>query len=76
VKIDERLSKINNKILSELNLNPGDNVIVKTTFEIDGEQHEYEKEYVVSSIGKNQRVYFKGGKGQSAWPSQIEKINQ
>ena len=73
-KIDERLSEINQKALEELDLKSGDRVSVKKTFEKDGKKHEYEKEYLVSSIGRDQRVYFKGGRGQCAWPSQIVKL--
>lgn len=72
-KINDRLKEMNDEALKQLNLEPGDRVIVTKTIEINEQRHEYQEEHIVSSVGKNHRVYFKGGKGQGAWPIQITK---
>jgi hypothetical protein len=74
-KIDDKLRELNQLALERLKLKPGDKVIVTKKIKIDEQQHEYKEEHIVSSIGKNLRVYFKGGGGRGAWPSQIEKVN-
>lgn len=66
-KIEDALEINNIRIINELNLKAGDTVVV--------ERFGTEREFVISSIGKNQRIWFKGGNGQGAWPSQVkEKI--
>ena len=74
-KIDDTLRELNQLALERLKLKPGDKVIVKKKIKIDEQQHDYDEEHVVSSVGKIFRVYFKGGGGRGAWPSQIEKVN-
>lgn len=73
-KIDDKLDEINQVELERLDLKPGDRVIVTKSVRIDDQYREYSKEHIVSSIGKNNRVYFKGGGGRGAWPGQIKKI--
>ena len=74
-KIDDKLRERNLLALERLKLKSGDRVIVTKRIKIKEQQHEYVEEHIVSSIGKNLRVYFKGGRGQSAWPGQIEKVS-
>ncbi|MBM7556309.1 hypothetical protein [Halanaerobacter jeridensis] len=74
-KIEDKLKENNKQAIEELNLKPGDKVKKKSKVEIDGEEKKYITKHVVSSIGKNYRVYFKGGNGQGAWPTQLEKVN-
>lgn len=74
-KIEDRLKEKNKNTLDKLNLKSGDKVIKKNKVNIQGEEKTFFSEHVVSSIGRNYRVYFKGGNGQGAWPTQLEKIN-
>jgi hypothetical protein len=69
--IDEALYRRNQEALAKLALRPGDKVIKKSTIIHDGEVHNLEHKAVVSSIRSNLRVYFKGGNGQGAWPTQL-----
>ena len=62
-KIKDRLEEINGKALRKLKLKNGDKVYLKNN----------KQQYVVSSVGSNGRIYFKGG-CMGAWPSQIYKI--
>ena len=74
-KIDEELFRRNAVALESLELKAGDPVIKRETFELDGKVHTLEREYVVSSIDPNSlRVWFRGGNGQGAWPTQIERV--
>jgi len=41
----------------------------------DGEQHHYEDRMVVSSIGANGLVYFKGGNRQCAYPHRLRQAS-
>jgi hypothetical protein len=72
-KLQDELDRLNRLKLEELQLKAGDPVIKTETVEVDGTVHTWETEYIVSSIGKNGRVYFKGGNGRSARPSQLRK---
>jgi hypothetical protein len=72
-KIGEALFAKNQDAISALNLQPGDRVIRLTQFEHDGELRSFEQEFVISSIQPNGRVFFKGGNGQGAWPTQLRK---
>ena len=74
-KIDDKLRELNQLALESLKLKPGDKVRVTKKIKVDEQQHEYQEEHIVSSVGKNLRVYFKGGGGRGAWPGQIEKVN-
>lgn len=75
-KIDDRLRELNQAALDKLKLKPGDRVIVTTKGKVGEKNYETQDEYIVSSVGKNLRVYFKGGGGRGAWPRQIEKIEE
>lgn len=72
-KIGEALFAMNQHAIASLNLKPGDHVIRVGYFEYEGERRSVEQEFVVSSIQSNGRVFFKGGNGQSAWPTQLRK---
>lgn len=72
-KIGEALFAKNQAAIASLNLQPGDRVIRVTQFEHDGQLQSFEQEFVVSSIQPNGRVFFKGGNGQGAWPTQLRK---
>lgn len=65
-KIDAELTVRNIVTLEKLQLQPGDRIKVKGG----------KDSFVVSSVGKNHKVYFKGGGGQSFWPSQIDRIKK
>jgi len=53
-------------------LKPGDEVIKTSSFETEDGIYVYETDYVVSSVGKDTKVYFKGGNGRCAWPTQLK----
>jgi hypothetical protein len=72
-KIGDRLGELNRQALDRLQLKPGDRVIKSSVVNLNGTQHKIKQEFTVSSIGKNGRVYFKGGAGASAWATQIKK---
>jgi hypothetical protein len=74
--IGEALFERNRKALRKLRLKPGDRVLKRTHFEFDGELRELATEAIVSSIQPNLRVYFKGGNGQGAWPSELEVLTR
>lgn len=73
-KIGEALFVRNQEAISNLGLRPGDQVIRLTQFEYDGELRSFEQIFVISSIQSNGRVFFKGGNGQGAWPTQLRKL--
>jgi hypothetical protein len=72
-KISESLFTKNQEAISALNLRPGDRVVRVEHFEFDGDMRVLEREFVVSSIQPNGRVFFKGGNGQGAWPTQLRR---
>jgi hypothetical protein len=73
-KIDEELFRRNVVAVESLGLKAGDRVVKRETFEYEGKEHVLEREYVVSSIDPDSlRVWFRGGNGQGAWPTQLEK---
>ena len=72
-KIGEALFTKNQDAIASLHLKPGDRVIRVEHFEYDGEMRTVEQKFVVSSIQPNGRVFFKGGNGQGAWPTQLKK---
>jgi hypothetical protein len=74
-KIDEELFRRNALAVEALDLSPGDRVIKRETVKFEGKEHVLEREYVVSSIDASSlRVWFRGGNGQGAWPTQLEKV--
>jgi flavin-dependent dehydrogenase len=70
-QIDDHLRTLNEEAIARLQLKPGDRVIKTDSVEIDGQEHTLTREYVISSIGANGRVWFKGGNGAGAWPTQL-----
>ena len=73
-KIADRLSEQNKELLDELRLKSGDKVVKCQRVEIEGRIEELSNEYTVSSIGRDGRIYFKGGNGQGAWPNKVTKV--
>lgn len=72
-KIGDALFARNQDAIASLKLQPGDRVVRLTQFEHEGKLQSFEQEFVVSSIQPNGRVFFKGGNGQGAWPTQLKK---
>ena len=72
-KISDALFAKNQEAIVALALKPGDRVVRVHQFEFDGELRTLEQEYVISSIQPNGRVFFKGGNGQGAWPTQLRR---
>ena len=75
-KIEEELYAMNQAAVIDLDLRPGDRVIKRQRVEIDGRIHNLDREYVVSSVDDNFRVWFKGGNGQGAWPTELDKARE
>lgn len=73
--IDDLLFERNQARLKELQIKPGDRVIRTDRFDYAGVIRELEREFVVSSIHPSGRIYFKGGNGQGAWPTQVRKVS-
>jgi hypothetical protein len=73
--IDDELQRRNAEALERLDLKPGDRVIKRREFSFGGQMHVLEDEHVVSSVGENtMRVYFRGGNGKGAWPTELTRI--
>ncbi|MCX8098889.1 MAG: hypothetical protein N3F11_07805 [Casimicrobiaceae bacterium] len=73
-KIRDALLAKNQRAIAEMNLQPGDKVVRLDQREFDGEGA-LKKEFVVSSIGSNGRVFFKGSNCQGEWPTKLRKIS-
>lgn len=71
-KIGEEYYRRNKRALEESGLEPGDRVRKKFEFKRGDEVHVFHREYTVSSIGDDLKVYFKGGGGKQAWPTELE----
>ena len=70
-RIDLKLVRMNEKALEQLDLKPGDRVLVRR-----GGPEPFEEERIVSSIGRDSKVYFKGQDGSwGAWPSQLSNLD-
>jgi hypothetical protein len=74
-KLEELNLKANLKAIKDMQLTPGDKVLVHHTVNINGQQHEWDQECVVSSIRDDGRVYFKGGTARAAWAAKLKKVN-
>ena len=61
--IEDELEKQNIEAINNLKLSAGDEVVIN--------EYGFEKTYIISSIGKNYRMWFKGGNGRGAWPSKV-----
>lgn len=72
-KIGDALFARNQHAIDLLGLKPGDKVIKVDHVEFNGETQTLEREFVTSSIQPNGRVFFKGGNGQGAWPTQLRR---
>jgi hypothetical protein len=72
-KIQDKLEELNLKTLEEMQLAPGDRVLVREIIDYKGRHHVSEQEYVVSSIKDNGMVYFKGGGGRCTWARKLKK---
>lgn len=72
-KISDALFAKNQEVIAALALKAGDRVVRVHQFEFEGELRTLEQEYVISSIQPNGRVFFKGGNGQGAWPTQLRR---
>jgi hypothetical protein len=74
--IDDRHAELNAEALQRLALKPGDEVVHTSTCRDEGSEFSWETNYIVSSIGKDGLVYFKGGNGRCGWPTQIRHKNE
>lgn len=63
IKINEAIRRSNLDAVRRMGLKPGDEVLTS-----GGQQ------YVVSSVGEDGRVYFKGGRGKQSPASQLTKL--
>jgi hypothetical protein len=74
-KIQGDLTRRNAEALRRLRLKPGDHVEYTRQLDYDGDTRVLRSRHVVSSIGKDLRVYFKNPGGESGgWPSQLTKV--
>lgn len=68
-KITDELESRNIEAINNLGLTSGDEVIIN--------EYGHEKSYTISSIGSDYRLWFKGGMGHGAWPTQVvAKVSQ
>lgn len=72
-KISDALLAANKKALRRLKLSKGDKVVFTEKYDTESGVHRRISEHVISSIGSNGRVYFKGIGCQGAWPTQLKK---
>lgn len=73
-RIKDALTEKNLRAIEELQLVPGDQVILPRWFNFNGISEKLEEKFIVSSIRKNGLVYFKGGNGRCAWAGKLRKI--
>lgn len=74
-RIDQELYRRNVLALRALDLRSGDRVIKRETYETNGAVHVWENEFVISSVDPNSlRIWFKGGNGRGAWPTQVRRV--
>jgi hypothetical protein len=73
-KIEDELKSRNLKAIFELGLVPGDQVVIRQSIEIKGQQHELRQAFTISSIHPSGRLFFKGINRRSAWPTQVERL--
>lgn len=69
-KIGDKFAERNKELLDELQLMPGDWVVKQKEDVLDIAS----RTFMISSIGRNGRIYFKGGNGWGAWPHEIKKV--
>lgn len=73
-RIKDALTEINLRVIEELELVPGDQIVLSRSFNLSGTSRELEQKFTVSSIRKDGLVYFKGGNGWCAWAGKLRKI--
>lgn len=73
-RIKDALTEKNLRVIEELQLVPGDQVILTRWFNLSGISAKSEQKFIVSSIRKDGLVYFKGGNGRCAWAGKLRKI--
>jgi hypothetical protein len=74
-RIADELNRRNRVALVSMNLKPGDRVVKRVAVDMDGERHELTQEFTISSIHSSGRLFFKGGNGWGAWPTEVEKLH-
>lgn len=72
--IQDALWERENRLISEMNLRPGDRVARERDVEYKGEIHTARQEFVISSIRDDGLLWFKGGGGMCGWPSSFTKV--
>lgn len=73
-RIQDKLLEKNLEALEELQLAPGDRVVIQRNVDIDGKKRLFKEEHTVSSTNrKNGLVYLKGVGSRRAWAGQLIK---
>ena len=72
--INDALWERENQLIREMNLKPGDRVARDREYEHEGQVHKWREGFVISSIGKDGRLYFRGVGCKSGWPSAFTKV--
>lgn len=72
--IQDALWERENRLISEMNLRPGDKVAREGQVEHEGEIYTVRRVYVISSIREDGLLYFKGGGSMCGWPSNFTKV--
>lgn len=71
--LEDALLERNKRAIEQMDLKSGDLVVKRHRFEHIGKVHEWEQEFVVSSIRSDGLVYFKGSGCRCAWASTIDE---
>ncbi|HLR77249.1 MAG TPA: hypothetical protein VK106_06280 [Balneolaceae bacterium] len=71
VRISVEVNRQNWQRIEKLGLRPG----VEVRYKKENNAILSQKSYIISSIGDNARLWFKGGQGRGAFPHQIELEN-
>jgi len=73
-KIIDELDRRNREALMALNLKPGDRVLIRKEYEVDGQCQEWTRDFTVPSLDARGCLHFKGGNGDGAWPTEVERV--
>lgn len=73
-RIKDVLTEKNLRIIEELEVVPGDQVVLSRSFNLYGISKKLKQKFIVSSIRKDGLVYFKDGNGRCAWAGKLRKI--
>lgn len=73
-RIKDALTEKNLRAIEELQLVPGDQVVLTRWLNFNGISEKLKEKFIVSSIRKDGLVYFKGGNGRCAWAGKLRKI--